>query len=229
MYRTDKVFFLTRLGYRESVICNNQFTPEVEIVGNGVSSEIFYPLSTEEKIRKRKLEGFGSSEILITWMANSRPVKGIHLFEKMIPALIELDPRIKIIIIGNAHHLKWKSDRLIQKGRLNPPQVAEILQVSDFYFFTSLWKEGFGLSLVEAIKCGNFIVSSRNGGIADVVGGYERVRFIEDPNIIASWITEFGNIISSDSWRDLDEKTRNSLFDFFSLKSWEDRIRNGLK
>jgi glycosyltransferase involved in cell wall biosynthesis len=113
-------------------------------------------------------------------------------------------------------------------GRLNPPQVADILQISDFYFFTSLWKEGFGLSLVEAIKCGNFIVSSRNGGIADVVGEYQRVRFIEDPNIIASWINELGNIISSDSWRDLDEKTRHSLFDFFSLKNWEDRIRKGL-
>lgn len=229
MHLVDKVFFLTRAGYRESVSNNLQFTPEVEIIGNGVSSEIFFPLTTENKIAKREISGFDSGDILIVWMANSRPVKGIHLFEKMIPALLEMDSRVKILVIGNSNPMKVDSDRLFQKGRLNPEEVAEILQISDFYFFTSLWKEGFGLSLVEAIKCGNFILSSRNGGISDVVEGYKRVRLIDDPNILAAWIKEFGEIVSSDSWRDLDDKTRIFLSDFFSLESWEDRIRLGLK
>ncbi len=228
MNRTDKVFFLTRSGYRESVDSNAQFTPEVEIIGNGVSSEIFFPLSPESKTSKRKSEGFNSNEILITWMANSRPVKGIHLFEKMIPFLLELDSRIKILIIGNTNSLPFNSERVIQKGRLDPHRVAEFLQISDFYFFTSLWKEGFGLSLVEAIKCGNFILCSRNGGIKEVVEGYDRVRLIDEPNIVSAWIKEFGEIISNDAWRNLDDPTRNSLFDFFNLKTWENRIRKSL-
>lgn len=229
MDRVDKVFFLTHSGYKESVETNFQFTPEVEIIGNGVSSEIFYPLQKAEKLSRRKSLGFDGEEILIAWMANSRPVKGIHLFDKMISELLQLDPRIKIVIIGHSSSLDWDTERVIQKGRLDPLQVAEILQITDFYFFTSLWKEGFGLSLVEAIKCGNFIISSANGGIKDVVGKYERVKLIEEPNIVSNWIKEFGNVIATDSWKELSEEVRNSLFDFFSLKSWENRIRNGLR
>lgn len=229
MNRIDKVFFLTRSGYRESVSMNMQFTPEVEIMGNGISSELFFPLSKEVKLEKRKLAGFDSGDILVTWMANSRPVKGIHLFEKLIPSLLSLDSRVKILIIGNSVHLDLDSKRVIQKGRMSPSQVAEILQISDFYFFTSLWKEGFGLSLAEAIKCGNFIFCSKNGGIGDVVEGYPRVRLIEDPNILSSWIDEFEALLSSDSWRALDDLTRKSLFDFHSLESWEKRIRQGLQ
>lgn len=229
MNRIDKVFFLTRSGYRESVSMNMQFTPEVQILGNGISSELFFPLSKEVKIKKRELAGFGAGDILVTWMANSRPVKGIHLFEKMIPFLLSSDPRVKILIVGNSFHLDVDSDRVFQKGRIGPPEVAEILQISDFYFFTSLWKEGFGLSLAEAIKCGNFILCSKNGGIGDVVEGYTRVRLIEDPNILSSWIDEFESVLSSDTWRILDDATRSSLLDFYSLSSWEMRIRQGLQ
>lgn len=228
MDRIDKVFFLTHSGYKESVASNFQFTPEVEIIGNGISSEIFYPLSEEDKRSKRTSMGFEPSEILITWMANSRPVKGIHLFEKMIPELLQMDSRIKILIIGHSGSLDLNSDRVIEKGKLAPKQVAEILQVSDFYFFTSLWKEGFGLSLAEAIKCGNFIISSENGGIKDVIGKYERVRLIDEPNIVGNWIKEFGDVIADDSWRILSEEARVSLFDFCSLESWENRMRNAL-
>ena len=229
MSRVDKVLFLTRAGYRESVATSPQFTPEVEIVGNGVSSELFYPLTAEEKTQKRLSKGFVSDDIIITWMANSRPVKGIHLFEKMIPKLLEMDSRIKLQIIGNASQLDTQSNRVLQLGRLSTAEVAGCLQISDFYFFTSLWKEGFGLSLVEAIKSGNFILSSGNGGIKDVVEGYSRVSLIEDPNILNSWISSFSEILKNGSWRDMDDSTRSSLLQFFSMESWEQRIRLALR
>lgn len=229
MFNTDKVFFLTKAGYRESVDSNPQFTPEVEVIGNGVSSDIFYPLTQSQKTAKRIQLGFESHEVLITWMANSRPVKGIHLFGKMIPQLLQLDPRIKIVIIGNSQTLPFSPERVIQKGRLNPTEVAEILQISDFYFFTSLWKEGFGLSLVEAIKCGNYILSSKNGGIEDVVGEYSRVTLIDMPNVISSWTTAFEKILSEGIWKNLDTHQFESLKGYFSLQAWEGRIRKALQ
>ncbi len=229
MDRVDKVLFLTHSGYRESVEANFQFTPEVEIIGNGISSEIFYPLSQSEKLQKRKALGFQSEDILIAWMANSRPVKGIHLFDKMISDLLQLDSRIKIVIIGHSGSLDWDTDRVIQKGRLDPLQVAEILQITDFYFFTSLWKEGFGLSLVEAIKCGNYVLSSKNGGIEDVVKGCKQVKLIDNPNIISSWIKAFEALISSGDWRNSVELDIDFMNNLYSLESWETRLRKALE
>src|SRR5690606_26675437 len=79
-YLVDKVLFLTEAGYRESLRVNNEFAPEVYIVGNGVSSETFYPLSPDLKVSLRESNGFTKEDKIICWMANSRPVKGIHLF-----------------------------------------------------------------------------------------------------------------------------------------------------
>jgi glycosyltransferase involved in cell wall biosynthesis len=225
----DKVFFLTEAGYKESLLINNAFTPEVEIIGNGVSSEVFYPLTTSEKELSRKKMGFESRDKIICWMANSRPVKGIHLFGKMIPKLLALDPNVKIITIGHDPNPKWENERVSQLGRLKPEELAKYLQISDYYFFTSLWKEGFGLSLVEAIKCGNFILTSDNGGIKDVVKDYPYVKLIRTPNIIESWITEFQRQLNSPQSINEKEEMFPFLNEFYSLEAWEKRLKKGLE
>jgi glycosyltransferase involved in cell wall biosynthesis len=222
----DKVFFLTEAGYQESLRINNEFTPEVHIVGNGVDSEIFYQLSGQQKAELRQSKGFQEDDIIICWMANSRPVKGIHLFGKMIPKLLSLDPKIKIVTIGHTPNPLWDDARVMQMGRKTSEELAKYLQLADYYFFTSLWKEGFGLSLVEAIKCGNYIFCSENGGIKDVVSEYPNVSLISKPNIIDAWIEAFGEKLKNEN----AEKQISSmdLKAFYSLDSWEKRIKNGL-
>lgn len=223
----DKVFFLTEAGYRESLSLNTQFTPEVHIVGNGVSSETFYPLSPQKKEFHRESMGFEKDEKIICWMANSRPVKGIHLFGKMIPKLLELDSRIKIITIGHEPSSLLENERVLQLGRKTSEELAKYLQISDYYFFTSLWKEGFGLSLVEAIKCGNYIFCSDNGGIKDVVSNYPNVDLIATPNIIDAWIEAFSKKLNSS---EIDKQVKLSdLEGFYSLESWEKRLKKGLE
>jgi len=228
-HQVDKVFFLTEAGYKESLLVNNEFTPEVEIIGNGVSSELFYPLTSSEKELSRKKLGFESRDRIICWMANSRPVKGIHLFGKMIPRLLDLDPNVKIITIGHNPNPNWENKRVSQLGRLKPEELAKYLQISDYYFFTSLWKEGFGLSLVEAIKCGNFILASDNGGIKDVVHGYPFVELIDTPNIIDSWIIRLQNQLNSPPAEDQKVELSKFLRGFYSLEAWEDRLKKGLQ
>jgi len=228
-HQIDQVFFLTEAGYKESLQINNEFTPEVKIIGNGVSSKVFFPLTSFEKESSRKKFGFESGDKIICWMANSRPVKGIHLFGKMIPSLLALDPSVKIVTIGHDPDPKWENKRVSQLGRLKPDELAKYLQISDFYFFTSLWKEGFGLSLVEAIKCGNFIFASDNGGIKNVVEGYPFVKLIDTPNIIDSWIREFQEQLNSRPTLDMKEELGQFLDEFYSLEAWEARLKRGLE
>ena len=225
--KVDLVLFLTKIGYKESFLSNLQFTPEVKVIGNGVSSGIFYPLTKSQKKEYKEQLGFQPEDKFICWMANSRPVKGIHLFGKMIPKLLSIDPSLKIITIGHEPIKDWESDSVFQLGKLNPSDLAKYLQVSDFYFFTSLWKEGFGLSLVEAIKCGNYILCSETGGIPEVVGSISRVRTIENPNIIENWIDKFEEIFLSGEYLK-ESDSIDHLEELYSLESWENRFKNAL-
>ncbi|NVK52990.1 MAG: glycosyltransferase family 4 protein [Flavobacteriaceae bacterium] len=228
MFRVDEVFFLTKKGYLESMSHNLQFTPEVKILGNGVSSEIFYLLSDNQKNSVREKLGFNKDDILITWMANSRPVKGIHLFLKMIPGLLDLNDNIKILIIGTTTIEIEPSERVKILGVLKPIELAKFLQISDFYFFTSLWKEGFGLSLVEAIKCGNFILCPRNGGIEEVTSEYARKSFVDFPNIIQNWILVFEEILKKNQWKEIEDNLPGKLEKFYSLDSWTERMQKAI-
>ncbi len=221
--KIDQVLFLTKLGYSETLRISERFLPKVRIVGNGVDSEVFFPLSKEEKLEKRRAYGFSADDLLITWMANSRPVKGLHLFSQLIPSLLDTHPSVKIQIIGSRQSIPT-NDRVIQTGLVQAREVSQLLQISDYYFFTSLWKEGFGLSVVEAAKCGNYLLASRNGGIPDVLEGYPRVKLIENPNILGDWISAFESSLEEEAGQKSVKPDHFDFGNFHGIDAWEKRF-----
>ncbi len=218
--KTDKVLFLTKAGYLETIKKSKQFTPEAHIIGNGVDSNYFFPVEKNIKHSLRANKGFSKDDIIITWMANSRPVKGLHIFLKVALKLVLIEPRIKIVVIGQSGDLQISHPRIYNIGRIKHDQLPEYLQISDFYFFTSLWKEGFGLSLVEAIKCGNIAIASKTGGIPSVLENVFQKVFVNEPNVIEAWVAAFeeAKIIEAqkDNWF-----SSFSFSNFHSFEIWE--------
>lgn len=229
--KVDKVFFLTWEGYKKTLTFNLQFTPQAFIVGNGVENEFFFPLAPEEKIHRKKVLGFGENDTILIWMANSRPVKGLHLFKKIALKILEKHQGVKVLSIGHPIETDIDHPHWIQVGKLPHKQLPEYLQVGDFYFFTSLWQEGFGLSLVEAIKCGNIALASSVGGIPEVLQGQNRSLLVEDPNFVHSWLETFDRAIvqfEGDNIAEDFELLKNSLSNWHTYMSWEKRYYQAL-
>lgn len=220
----DKVFFLTNLGYQESLRNNKIFSPEVFIVGNGVRSDKFFPLNNVQKLKLRQEFGFLEEDKIILWMANSRPAKGLHLFLKIINKLLSKNEGYKFLIIGNKERIRTSSSQVVQLGRINHEILPKYLQLSDYYFFTSLWKEGFGLSLVEAIKCGLTVISSANGGITEVVEGCHDVALVIEPNKTDEWVKAFDKVKS----REKPSVDFTYLSGFHSYDDWEKKFKEAI-
>lgn len=224
--QVDKVLFLTTLGYLSTKMEYDEFTPEVSIIGNGVDSKNYFPLSLEEKTIKRTSKGYSQDDVLITWLSNDRPKKGLSLFLKLIPRLLSKYPSLRFQIIGSDLAYSLDNKRVSFIGRLPNKELPEFLQISDIYCFTSLWKEGFGLSLAEAAKCGNVIVASKNGGISEVIEGLPYALLVDLPNILESWETQVeAAILHSKSYQPDFEK----LNEFHSLEIWENRFLKALE
>lgn len=229
MDNTDKVFFLTLLGYKKSLEINYQFTPQTFIVGNGVVGELFFPLSKQEKRTQREKLGYSPDETILVWMANSRPVKGFHLFKKIAFKLLEKHPALKIISIGHETDLTIQHQNWKQVGRLAHKDLPGYLQIGDIYFFTSLWQEGFGLSLAEAVKCGNWVLTSSLGGIPEVLQDCRKAVFVDEPNIVDSWIMGFESLVEikkSDIVPDLEYL--KWLEKWHDYTDWENRYLKAL-
>jgi glycosyltransferase involved in cell wall biosynthesis len=213
----NKVLFLTKLGYLETLSVNNEFTPLVSIVGNGIDSELFYPLSEEKRLERKISLGKSIDKKILIWLSNNRPNKGLFLFEKVVDILLDKYSNLEVIVIGDNKVGEEKDGRVFYLGKIPNNRLADILQIGNFFMFTSLVKEGFGLSLVEAIKCGNIVISSKLGGVEDVLSGLPGVFLIDTPNIIESWISGFDA-----AWVESSEFTANEsvLKGKHDLKIW---------
>ncbi len=223
--QVDKVLFLTNLGYLDTLSKHQEFTPIVSIVGNGVNSNDFFPLRKEEK-EQRKLEfGLTKSSKILIWLSNDRPKKGLHLFRQVAIEIIENYPDLIVWIIGVNSDLDLVHDRIKFFGKIPNSQLPHYLQASDFYMFTSLWKEGFGLTLVEAAKCGNQVIASRIGGIPEVVSGIEGVNLIDFPNRPEFWVEAFAK-----AWNNSDqfEPDEDALKKFHDLEDWMFNFKNAI-
>ncbi|MBN3583029.1 glycosyltransferase family 4 protein [Algoriphagus aestuarii] len=224
--KVDKILFLTEAGYQDSLNLNEVFTPLVYIVGNGVDSKRFFPLSASEKLNRKLQLGYSKESKLLIWMSNDREKKGMHLFKKVSKKLQEFFPELNILIIGGKKEADEKEESLRMIGKIPNHELPYYLQAGDFYFFTSLWKEGFGLSMVEAAKCGNFIFASKNGGIPEVLNGFKNSMLIDSPNSIDAWIEAFGKAYNQET--EILNLSPEYLNSFHPMTKWKMDYLNAL-
>ncbi|WP_347924948.1 glycosyltransferase family 4 protein [Pontimicrobium sp. SW4] len=189
LHKVDKILFLSQLGYEFSKEKYPQKFPKVKVVGNGVDSNTFFPLDEKKIIKQREEKGYVSNDEILIWVANDRPKKGIHIFHKIIEELLKNHRDLKVIIVGS--NSIYNHPRVNNIGRISNEEVATYLKISNYYMFTTFYNEGFGLSMVEALKCGNAVIASNKGAIPEVLNGLDRVYLVERVNDIENWIEAF--------------------------------------
>lgn len=221
---TDKILFLTNLAYRKALELHEIFTPQVFIVGNGVRSDVFFPLSLKEKKEQKIKLGYQAEDEILIWMSNNRPKKGLQLFLKIIQEILSQHPHYKVMVIGVEKEDSISDPNIEFLGKIPNNELPQYLQIGDIYFFTSLWKEGFGLSMVEAAKSGNKVIASENGGIPEVVEDFDQAYLVKDPNKIENWVKAFQLATQNKSYIPDPKK----LSDFHALSDWLTKYQNAL-
>ncbi len=121
---------------------------------------------------------FGPDRI-ITIVVISRLVyrKGIALLLASAPTICALHPQVKFVIAGSGPKMTellqmreryLLQDRIRLLGSVQPDQVRDVLSQGEIYLNTSL-TEAFGISIIEAAAAGLFVVSTRVGGVPEIL------------------------------------------------------------
>jgi glycosyltransferase involved in cell wall biosynthesis len=114
---------------------------------------------------------------------------------------------------------------VLNLGRLPHQEIPGYLQIGDIYVFTSLYEEGFGLSMIEALKCGNTVIASNRGAIPNVLKGLPRCHLVDEPENADSWTDLTEKIINN---YDRTELTREEADTIWSYENWEKRFMNAI-
>lgn len=180
----DEMVVLTFDSYLEH---KNHYTilpTRFSVLHNGIDTKKFHKAGNVEKaIAKEK---FGVQEkTIFVWCSQDRPKKGLFLILDVWKKVYVARPDIVLWVIGCEP--KEPIEGVLYLGKIPNDELAVYFQTSDCYLFPTLCHEGFGLSLIEALHCGNYCIASAIGGIPEVLQYGKLGKLIENPHFESEW------------------------------------------
>ncbi|XXG62999.1 hypothetical protein AAC387_Pa05g1273 [Persea americana] len=153
---------------KENTVLRSGIPPEkVFVVPNAVDTAMFKPAP------KR----LGYDEIIIVVISRLVYRKGADLLVEVIPEVCRLFPNVRFIVGGDGpkrvrlEEMREKhslQDRVEMLGAVPHPQVRSVL-ISGHIFLNSSLTEAFCIAILEAASCGLLTVSTRVGGVPEVL------------------------------------------------------------
>jgi len=180
----DEHVNLTMDSYRDFKTYYSTLPCRFSVQHNGVDRKQFKPLSTQEKT-EQKIKMNVANKTVFLWCSQDRPKKGLDFILDVWKRVFYENKQIELWVVGAERNIEIEGVRFF--GRIPNKDIALYFQTSDIYLYPSLWKEGFGLTLIEALACGNLCIASENGGIPEVLNYGEYGVLISRPNFIEDW------------------------------------------
>lgn len=191
-----------------------ELSEKSDIIYNMVDTESYSPLSSDDKKMVRKMMNWDLPKKHALTVANIRHEKGLDLLINTISENKELAD-IQFHIVGNKENTEY-SDSVIKSIEDNPFNNIELIpavsptelikyyQAADFYILPSR-REGFNVSILEAVACGLPLVCTDVGGNAEVINKGTGIITHGLENADSSDIKKMTEVYSDYNSEDLNE------------------------
>ena len=144
-------------------VIHNPVNPSITKIANE-SLETFY--------NDYNINPYSDKIIFVGLARNKNLYFALKIFEKLLTTF----PELELHLVGSKLNIDKKSGLLIQKyinnifihHNINDLTLSYLYSMSKILLFPSFY-EGFGLPLIEAMKCGSVVVASDRGAIPEVV------------------------------------------------------------
>jgi L-malate glycosyltransferase len=187
----NEMILLTNDSYVEHKKQINVLTSYFSVLHNGIDTKKFIKISNAEKIELKLQMGLDGKKVFI-WCSQDKPKKGLNLILDVWKKVYSWKKSIVLIVIGCEPREDMEGVCFL--GKVPNDELPKYYQASDCYLFPTLCQEGFGLSLIEALHCGNYCIASAMGGVPEVLQYGKLGKLIENPHFVYEWqaaINEF--------------------------------------
>lgn len=195
----DVIVYLTRAAYEFCRRHSPMTVPAVEVIPNMVDTDLYYPADDSVRAELRRKHGIASAAPVFTFISRLVPKKGVALLMEAWIEYSRIGAPAELWIAGSPENLHFylKVKKMSESarashpvrflGHLRPEAVGEILKASDYFLFPTLWPEGMGLALFEALSSGLPCVVSRWPVLEECCDGSD-VVWVDMPNSRGDWL-----------------------------------------
>ena len=136
-------------------------TDQIRVIYNGLDlQELANNFLKYEPRGVRGEYGFSEHDYVVGIIARLVPDKGHEYLIRALRCLENEFPSLKLLIVGDGKHRRYLEDlsnKLKLSARIhftgNLKDVSKPLAATDLFALPAVWREGFGLSIVEAMAC----------------------------------------------------------------------------
>ncbi|XP_058205330.1 phosphatidylinositol N-acetylglucosaminyltransferase subunit A isoform X2 [Rhododendron vialii] len=161
------------------VICVSHTSKENTVLRSGLPPEKVFviPNAVDTAMFKPAPKRLSSDEIVIVVISRLVYRKGADLLVEVIPEVCRLHPNVRFIVGGDGpkrvrlEEMREKNslqDRVEMLGAVPHAKVRSVL-ISGHIFLNSSLTEAFCIAILEAASCGLLTVSTRVGGVPEVL------------------------------------------------------------
>jgi len=180
----NELTLLTKDSYQKHVKNIDILPDHFSVLHNGIDTGKFKKVSASRKKELKQEFGLNDKRVFI-WCSQDKPKKGLDLILDVWKKVYIKQKDIVLLVIGCDP--REETSGVVFLGKIPNDKLPKYYQASDCYLFPTLYQEGFGLSLVEALHCGNYCIASALGGVPEVLQYGELGKLIENPNSILEW------------------------------------------
>ncbi|KAH9497777.1 hypothetical protein DERF_013737 [Dermatophagoides farinae] len=178
----NRVICVSHTGKENTALRAGVDPNRIFVIPHPVDTDVFRPLSTANQINK-------SDKLTIVVLSRLVYRKGIDLLAAVIPQICRQYPSIKFLIGGEGpkrivleevierHSLQ---NRVTLVGHVNPEKVRDVMVQGDIFLNCSL-TEAFCIAIIEATACGLQVVSTKVGGVPEVLP--EELIWFAEPSV----------------------------------------------
>lgn len=143
------------------------------VLYNSIDYEQIQKLYEVEDDTVRNAVDYHDGDVIITYTGRLIPEKGIKKLIAAVEQLSRKDRCVKLCIAGGGElyeEIAGLSGRNVRcLGRLEFEQVIQLLKITDIYCLPTDYPEGLPTSVLEAIACRTYVITTRAGGSKEVI------------------------------------------------------------
>ena len=149
-----------------------------------------------------------------------------------------LPSNVKLLIVGSVEfgknatssfassvlEMANNDDRIQLTGYINNKELWKYYQLSDLAVLPSIWQEPAGLTMLEALFNGLYVITTNSGGIPEYLDKKYCCLLNIDDNLPESISSSVLTAIKSGNYGKFDINKRNYIINNFSTKIYYDKF-----